>query len=453
MSVIPGSSTFSAIETTPWDVVQRQQWELLQQQLGYLADHSDFYRAKMAQAGVDMRAIRSWADFHSVPFTYKQELRESLAAAPLLGLHRAALERDIVQIQASSGTTGSPAYVGLTAADRASWAEATARGLSACGVRPGDRVLHAFSMSKGFVGGIPIYQGVERVGAVDIPIGADGGVDRLLIAARDARPRCVVGTPNFLLYLARMAPEIVGMPASELGIERVVVGGEPGGGNPAIRRALESAWGAVCCELMGGTDLGCVYWAESDDQQGMYFVAPDYILAELIDPASGEPVKWAEGAAGELVYSSLQRQASPVLRFRSGDHVVVTAMGGPGGRTAPAIRCLGRTDDMLIVRGINVFPSAIQDVVSAMAPLVGGAVRVLADFEGHATQANLRLLVERAPGAAAENDDAVASQIESRIRNALSIKVDVRLVRHGFFNAPGAQKVALTLRKMPEIDE
>ncbi|MNQ98431.1 Phenylacetate-coenzyme A ligase [compost metagenome] len=184
----------------------------------------------------------------------------------------------------------------------------------------------------------------------------------------------------------------------------------------------------------------------------MYFVAPDHILVELIDPQSLALVPWTEGATGELVYTSLQRQASPVLRFRSGDHVTVTAMGGPGGRTTPAIRCFGRTDDMLIVRGVNIFPSAVQDIVSAMAPLVGGAVRVLADFEGHTTQGNLKLLVERAPGPDTQADAQAARQVEARIRNALSVKAEVHMVRYGFFAAPGAQKVALTLRQMPDIN-
>jgi phenylacetate-CoA ligase len=453
MSANPETASFSAVETEPWDALQRRQEHLLREQLAYLGAHSDFYRARMQAAGIDLAAIRTPSDLARLPFTYKQELRDSLAAAPLLGLHRAAPMSEIVQIQASSGTTGHPAYVGLTRSDRDAWAEVTARGLYACGVRPHDLALHAFSMSKGFVGGVPIHQGVTRVGAIDIPIGADGGADRLLIAARDARPRCAVGTPNFLLYLASIAPDVVGLPATELGVRRLIVGGEPGGGNPAIRAALEEAWGATCCELMGGTDLGCVYWAEADDQRGMYFVGPDHILAELIDPQSEEPVPWAEGATGELVYTSLQRQASPVLRFRSGDHVTVTAMGGPHGRTTPAIRCFGRTDDMLIVRGVNIFPSAIQDVVSALAPLVGGAVRVVADFQGHTTQDNLKLLVERAPGQTSDDDARIAQQVETRVRNALAVKVTVRMVRHGFFAAPGAQKVALTLRRMPDIEE
>jgi phenylacetate-CoA ligase len=429
---------FSDVETQPWPELQAMQLHKLQSQLAYLAEKSPFYQRKLAAAGVAPSDIRSLADLRRIPFTTKQELRESLQAAPLLGLHQAAATQDIVQVQASSGTTGSPAYVGLTRPDRESWAEMTARGLYACGIRPRDLVLHAFSMSKGFVGGIPIWQGIERLGAVDLPIGADGGVDRLLIAARDARPRCIVGTPNFLLYLASVAQDLTGVKATDLGVRRLVVGGEPGGGIPAIRAGLQSQWDATCCEVMGGTDLGCVYWAEADDQRGMYFVAPDFILAELIAPETGETLPWTEGATGELVYSAIAREASPVLRFRSGDHVTVTAMGGPGGRTTPAIRCFGRTDDMLIVRGVNLFPSAVQDIVSSMKPLVGGVMRVLADFEGHTTQENLKLLVERAPHAAADSDAEVARQVEARVRNALAVKVDVRMVRHGFFDAPGA---------------
>lgn len=442
----------SAAEVLPWAVTLEHQEVLLRRQLAYLAGRSVFYQRKLAAASIKVEAIRTIADLAAVPFTTKAELRESLAQAPLLGLHCAAPMTDIVQVQASSGTTGSPAYVGLTRADRASWAEVTGRGLHACGIRRHDLVLHAFSMSKGFVGGLPIFQGVNRLGAIDIPIGADGGADRLLIAARDARPACIVGTPNYLLHLAAIADEVIGRPARSLGVRHLIVGGEPGGGHPAIRHALEEAWGASCRELMGGTDLGCVYWAEAEDQAGMHFVGPDYILVELIDPVSGEPKPWREGETGELVYTSLQREASPVLRFRSGDHVTVTAMAGPHGRSTPAIRCFGRTDDMLIVRGVNLFPSAVQDVVSGLAPLVGGAVRVVADFDGHVTQANLKLLVERAAGPSPAEDDDIARQVEERVRNALAVKADVTLVRHGFFAAPGAQKVALTLRQLPDLD-
>lgn len=441
---------FSGVETAPQAAIRGLQKQRLRRQLDYLNARSLFYRRRFREAGIDVERIRSIEDLARIPFTTKQELRDSLAARPPLGEHLAAPMDDVVQIQASSGTTGSPSYVGLTENDVLGWQEATARALFACGMRPGDLVLHGFSMSKGFVGGIPIFQAIQYLGARDIPIGADGGFDRLLIACRDLRPRCIVGTPNFLLFLADKAKELTGREAHELGVECLIVGGEPGGGIPAVRQAIEQRWNATCRELMGGTDLGCTYWAESNAEDGMYMVAPDHILVELIDPDSGEVRPFDEGMTGELVYTALGREASPVLRFRSGDHVVVTHDGRSGPRTTPAIRCFGRTDDMLIVRGINLFPSAVQDIIASM-PETNGVMRIVADFAGHTTQDNLKVLVERGETASPANDAALKRAAEDRIRNALSVKADVTVVGANFFEKPGAKKVSLTLRGMPPL--
>lgn len=442
------AATFSGIETADAKAIRRLQEARLRRQLEYLGMRSEFYQKRFRETGLRFDAIQSIDDLSRVPFTLKQELRDSLARKPPLGEHLAAALEDVVQIQSSSGTTGSPSYVGLTENDVLAWQEMTARALFACGMRPGDLVLHGFSMSKGFVGGVPIFQAIQYLGATDIPIGADGGVDRLLIAARDLRPRCVVGTPNFLLFLADAAKEVVGVAAADLGIERLIVGGEPGGGIPAIREALEAKWDATCCELLGGTDLGCTYWAESDTQIGMHMVAPEHILVELIEPETGTTVPWEQGVRGELVYTALGREASPLLRFRSGDHVMVTALEGPDGRSTPGIRCFGRTDDMLIVRGVNLFPSAVQDVVTSV-PGTNGVVRIIADFEGHSTQHNLKVLVERSDKCSASSDADLKRSIEERIRNALAVKADVRIVAANFFEKPGARKVSLTLREMP----
>lgn len=442
--------TFSSVETAPQAAIRDLQERRLRRQLEYLDARSRFYRRRFREAGVDIGRVQRIEDLARIPFTLKQELRDSLAAMPPLGEHLAATLEDVVQIQASSGTTGSPSYVGLTEHDVLGWQEATARALFACGMRPGDLVLHAFSMSKGFVGGIPIFQAIQYLGARDIPIGADGGVDRLLIACRDLRPRCIVGTPNFLLFLADQSKELIGLEAHELGVECLIVGGEPGGGIPAVRQAIERRWNATCRELMGGTDLGCTYWAESNAEDGMFMVAPDHVLVELIDPDSGEVQPFEKGVTGELVYSSLGREASPVLRFRSGDHVVITHDGRSGIRTTPAIRCFGRTDDMLIVRGINLFPSAVQDIVASM-PETNRVMRIVADFPGHTTQGNLKVLVERHEAAGSEHDAALKRAVEERIRNSLSVKADVTVVRANFFERPGAKKVSLTLREMPVL--
>jgi phenylacetate-CoA ligase len=311
--------------------------------------------------------------------------------------------------------------------------------------------LHAFSLAKGFVGGIPVVQGLQYMGVIDIPIGADGGAERLLRACADTRPRCIVGAPNYVLYLAEKAPEIVGCKASELGVERVIVGGEPGGGIPAIRARIEAAWGAKCTEMLGGTDLGVTYWAECDAQSGMHMVNMDYVLTELLDPASGEIIAWEKGARGEMVYTALGRRASPVVRFRSGDYIEVLDTECSCGRTGPKIRCTGRTDDMLIVRGANVFPSAINSVITEMVPETNGIMRIVADFEGHTTQGALKIIVERGPGRDPADDSALKARIEQRLRDALVFKADVDLVAPDTFEKPGAAKVAFVLRKYPDL--
>ena len=444
---------WSPVELLDGDAVRSLQTARLQQQLACLWARSPFYQHKFQAAGLAPDSIRTLDDLQRVPFTTKQELRDSLRAAPPFGEHLAAPLADVIQMQASSGTTGSPSYVALTAADALMWQETSARSLFACGIRPGDRVLHGFSLSKGFVGGLPIFQALQYMGALDIPIGADGGVERLLAAAFDLKPQAIVGTPNFLLHLAEASQTLLGRDVREIGVRRLVVGGEPGGGIPALRQRIEAAWGATLCELMGGTDLAVIYWGECDHQGGMHMTAPDFIVTELIDPDSGQVKPFSEGATGELVYTAIQRQASPVFRFRSGDHVVVTGMQCRCGRRQPQIRCFGRTDDMLIVRGVNLFPSAVQDLIESMRPTVSGQVRLVADFEGHSTQANLKVVVERAehepPGLRL---DALKQDIEARIRGALSIKPDVLLAPHGSIEKPGAAKVKLVWRALPAIE-
>lgn len=440
-----------AIETTPLDEVRRIQQEKLIAQMAYLQANSEFYQKKLGAAGVSFDDVRTIEDLQKLPYTFKADIRDSLAARKPFGLHLAAKPEDIIQMQASSGTTGSPSYVALTESDAAMWHEMSARCFFANGVRPGDMVLHAFSLAKGFVGGIPVMQGLQYMGAIDIPIGADGGADRLIRACADIRPRCVVGAPNFVLHLGEKTPEVLGIPASQLGVERVIVGGEPGGGIPTVRRRIEELWGAKCTELLGGTDLGVTYWAECDEQSGMHMVNMDFMITELLDPDTGKIIPFEDGTRGEMVYTAIGRQASPLLRFRSGDYIEVLGTSCSCGRTGPKIRCIGRTDDMLIVRGANVFPSAIHSLINEMMPETNGVVRVVADFEGHTTQSALKVIVERGPHRPPSRDDELKNKIETRLRDALVFKADVRIVKPDTFEKPGAAKVALTLRKYPDL--
>jgi phenylacetate-CoA ligase len=446
-SVAPFSDTcWSEVETLSVADTRPLQDARLREQVAHLNTNSAFYQQKFAQHGVDPDNIRTVDDLQNLPFTEKQELRDSLAAMPPLGSHLAVDMSDVVQIQASSGTTGSPSYVGLTAEDVLTWCELGARTLYANGFRPGGRALHGFGMSKGFVGGLPVVQILQYMGIIDIPIGAEAGAERLLRVQADQRPDLLIGTPYFLTYLAQQAPAIVGRPATELGVRAISVGGEPGAGLPGVREELESSWGATAREMLGGTDLAPMFWAECQVGDGMHFLSPDLLIAELIEPTSGANVDPSDGAEGELVYTALRREASPLLRFRTRDHVVVTGTDCPCGRSGYKVRCVGRTDDMLIVRGINLFPSAVKDLVLEMRPATTGEMRIRPDFEGHSTQRPLPIVVEYAATLHPDRQEALRASLEARIRSALNVQSMVDLVPEGTLKRPDHTKVALIER-------
>jgi phenylacetate-CoA ligase len=209
----------------------------------------------------------------------------------------------------------------------------------------------------------------------------------------------------------------------------VLVAGEPGGGEPVFRAMLEQGWGARVTEAMGIGDIGASLWGECEHQGGMHLGARDFVHPELIDPATGAMVPMVDGATGELVLTHLRHRAAPLLRFRTRDHVEVRMAPCPCGRTGPRVRCIGRTDDMLIVRGVNVFPSAVRDVVSTFAPQVSGHVRVRPRSDGPQQEPPLPVSVELAQGGAP--DPVLADAIRERLRAVLVVQTEVELVPFG----------------------
>ena len=197
-------------------------------------------------------------------------------------------------------------------------------------------------------------------------------------------------TPSYAAYLAE-SHDLRGS-----SVERVLVAGEPGGGEPAFRARLEEGWGAKVTEAMGIGDIGISLWGECEEQDGMHLGARGFVHAELIDPETGAALELEDGATGELVLTHLRHRAAPLLRFRTRDHVEVRTSPCPCGRTGPRVRCIGRTDDMLIVRGVNVFPAAIREVVSAFAPDVSGQILVRPQAAGVKQEPPLPVSVELA---------------------------------------------------------
>ena len=414
-----------AVLTAPWAERTRRDDETYRRQVTYLFERSAFYRTKLGGAGFKIAADAGGLDdIARLPFTEKDEIRASRTAEHPMGAHVAAEPADIVRIYSTSGTTGIPSYIPLTRSDLEGWHAISARSYSASGIRPGQRIVSTYGAGP-FVAGA-ILDAFEAMELVHIPVGA-GNTERLLSAIQNLKPDVVALTPSYAFHLIEAARQR-GVDLKGSSVRFLLVAGEPGGGEPAMRAQLEEGWNAQVTEAMGIGDISVSLWGECEHRNGMHFSGHGLVHVELIDPETGEAVPMADGARGELVYTHLRREAAPLLRFRSRDHVEVHAGPCPCGRTSPRVRCIGRTDDMIIVRGVNVFPTAVREVVSQFAPEVSGAIQIRAK-KGVSQQPPVPVRVELAQGRAAS--DAFAQQIKTRIRDTLTFAAEIELVPWG----------------------
>ena len=388
------------------------------EQLAYLAERSAFYRDTVRGAG-------GLADIAQLPLTDKRELRATTTPENPVGAHLCAKPSEIVRIYSTSGTTGTPSFVPLTAGDLDNWVTGSARSYAASGVARGQRVVTTYNAGP-FVAGAALAS-FDRIGVTHIPVGT-GNTERLMRSIELLRPEAAVLTPSYAAYLVEWAAERdVDLRGSS--VVRVLVAGEPGGGEAAFRAKLEDGWGAKVTEAMGIGDIGVSLWGECEEQNGMHLGARGFVHAELIDPETEAAIEAADGATGELVLTHLRHRAAPLLRFRTRDHVQMWTSACACGRTSPRVRCLGRTDDMLIVRGVNVFPSAVREVVSAFAPDVSGHILVRPEAAGVKQEPPLPVSVELARDA--PPDPSLAEAIRDRLRSVLVVQTRVDLVPWG----------------------
>jgi phenylacetate-CoA ligase len=415
------------VETRPLDQQYVIDRETYRQQIRYLFENSEFYQQKLSEAGFDTpEKAGELDDIAALPFTEKDEIRASQANHPPFGNHLAADPDKLVRVFSTSGTTGTPCYLGLTRSDLDMYATNVARGYSAAGFKPGQRLVVGFNAGP-FVAGA-VYYGFDKIGSSVIPVGT-GNTERMVTAIRKLGATGVSCTPSYGLYLIDWCRD-AGIETQSLGLQNMITAGEPGGGDPFVRQAITDAFGCTVRESMGIGDISLSVWAEDADENGMHFMARGFVHVELIDPATGQPIPWEDGAQGELVYTALQREAMPMLRFRSRDHVVVNMAENPTGRTGPRIRCVGRTDDMMIVRGVNLFPTAIRSVLESFNDEVSGIFSIRPTAKGVLQTPPLPVVVEVAHGAATENPD-LAKRIKDEIKARLLCTTDVRLVAHG----------------------
>jgi phenylacetate-CoA ligase len=411
--------------------MEKIQLEKLRKQLQYEYDTSPYYRGRIEEAKIIPGKLESVEELQRIRVFTKEEHRKSQEDSLKqfghpYGLHVCAPMDKVVCVNATSGTTGLPTFYTFTKQDILTNNECTSRALWWAGVRPGDTVLLAFALSM-FVGGVPLALAIQHLGAKVLPVGAEGGTRRLLEFANLTKPTHIIFTPSFAEYLNEKCPEILGKPIKELGVRTLICGGEAGAGDPAVRAKLEAAYGANVYDWMGGAygfmSICC------ENHQGMHIVSPDHAYLDLIDPETKETLKMEDGAVGNITYTSLDWEAGPILRYDMGDVTQVFTSPCNCGLTGVRLKVIGRSDDMLIVKGINVYPAAVKNVVTEFFPRTTGEMRIVLDQPGPKVPAPLNIKVEH--GKDEKDLPKLKSDLESRIHDVMRFKAEVSLVAEG----------------------
>jgi phenylacetate-CoA ligase len=335
---------------------------VLEQQLAYLAASSPFYAERLR--GVE---VRTPADLPRLPFTTKEELRQGQQAEPPFGLHLCAPPERLVRMHVTSGTTGEPVAVGFTQADHLANSAIGGEAFRIAGLRPDDVVAHCLNYAL-YAGGIADHMAIEASGATVVPVGI-GQSTRLLELIPRLGITAIFGTLSYPAYLAARARE-EGVEPRDLAVRHIVTAGEPGAGLAALRDEIEDAWGATVADTFGMSDVWSTMGGACGESEGLHLTTGEHAVVELVDPDSGDALELEDGAEGELVWTHLQREASPLLRYRSGDLARVWNSPCACGRDGLRIRIDGRRDDMLRVQAVNVYPQAIGALLDAQ-PGVG----------------------------------------------------------------------------------
>ncbi|HYT48083.1 MAG TPA: phenylacetate--CoA ligase PaaK [Burkholderiales bacterium] len=392
-----------AIERASQKKLKEVQLKRLQWSLKHAYDRVPHYRKKFDAAGVKPDACRALEDLARFPFTTKADLRETYP----FGMFAVPMER-IVRIHASSGTTGKPTVVGYTAKDIDTWTQVMARSIRAAGARPGDKVHVAYGYGL-FTGGLGAHYGAERLGLAVIPLGG-GMTERQVQLINDFKPEIIMVTPSYMLAIAdEMARQ--GLDAKQSSLRIGIFGAEPWSNE--MRATIEKRLSLDAMDLYGLSEvIGPGVAQECIETKDGLTVWEDHFYPEVVDPASGEPLP--EGEKGELVFTSLTKEALPVIRYRTRD---LTRLLPGGARTMRRMeKITGRSDDMLIIRGVNVFPSQIEELILKQPGL---SPHYVLELSRDGPLDHLTVLVE--------GDDASRAGLRVSIKSYIGITADVKL--------------------------
>jgi phenylacetate-CoA ligase len=388
--------------------------ELLRKQVAYLAQQSPWYRERIGAAAERIRGV---ADLPDLPLMTKEEVRAGQRADPPFGPHLCAPRERLVRMHVTSGTTGDPVAIGLTRSDHEANGAVGGEAFRIAGARPEDTIAHCLNYAL-YAGGVADHMALEASGATVVPVGV-GQSRRLIELIPALRITAIFGTLSFPLYLAERAREL-GVEPRSLGLRHLITAGEPGRGLAAVRREIEAEWGTTVADTFGMSDVWSTMGATCRQGEGLHLTTDRWAYFELIDAETGEPIAVEDGAEGELVWTHLRREASPLLRYRSSDLATIWTSPCACGRTTPRIAIHGRRDDMLRVRAVNVYPTAIGAILSEHPTL--GRWRVIAS--GDPIEPPLRVEVEAPPGT---DTHSVVAQLE----HTLNARFEVIRLDHG----------------------
>jgi phenylacetate-CoA ligase len=428
------------IETMPEEEMKRLQLARLKLQLAYNYTQSMLYRKKFEEAGLHPRDVRTLDDLRRLPLSSKNEHRrsqeesierhghpygpETITCAPI---------KKIVRLGATSGTTGVPTLYTLTQHDADLVSRFCARRFWMAGIRPGHAVIQAMSLSM-FAGGLALSQGIMYTGACAIPVGVEGGTKRVLDFIRLTAPVAIFSTPSFGLYLIEQSPKLAGKEARDLGIRWFFTAGEPGGGNPEVRKILSQGFGgAKLFDHTGGAHAftGGTCEEPPESYSGMHFMSPDHCVVELIEPETKKPLEIQEGAVGEAVLTSLDWEGGPLMRYAYGDIVQIGKDTCGCGRTGFKFKIVGRADDMLIVKGVNLFPEAVRRAIVTFSPEVTGYFRILLDKPGPLVTPPLRIRIEHASDLEPKSIASLEARLIKHFRENLRVTPELIWVPQG----------------------
>ena len=408
------------IETMPYEELKQLQYHELKQLVNNLYSFNKFYHDRMREANVSPLDINCLDDIRKLPFMYKQDLRDNypdkMFTAP---------KNEIVRYHVSSGTSGKPTLVAYTRHDLDYWTEALARSFTSAGIGPGDIMQVSYGYGL-FTGGLGAHYGAEKVGATVLPA-STGNTQIQLEIMQDLGVTVIACTPSYLTHLCTTAREMGIDWKRDMKLKKAILGAEPW--SESMRTRLQNEMGIKCYDIYGTSEQAGPMFSECEAQKGAH-ICGDLMLVEILDRETGEPLE--PGNEGEMVVTMLQKEAMPMIRYKMKDITHLDVEPCECGRTSPRIgRITGRADDMLIIRGINVFPSQIEYTLMRI-PQVGEQYMIYVTREGDLDR--MQLQVEIRPEAFSDKvEDMVAlrAHIESELKKYLNVAVEVELKAPG----------------------